>query len=478
VRGGLDGWSEDINLTSNENRSISPDIAVWENKVHVVYAEDEGGPGYIDERFVWYISSNDNGETWNSSVRLDEEPSKALKPKIAVWDDKIHVIWFEFGDHSLHYVRSFDNGKTWSTERTIASGCYESGWHDITVNNSYVHVSYPSSDFKVSYVSSTDDGTTWITPKNLIPSNSSTARMAIAVSGANVHIVWKDTKRAGISPQGYPVYDIFYIKSEDNGFTWFSDEDITQTPLNRSSLPDIEVSGQNIYVIYTQDDGIYQLYLSYSRDNGNTWVKNVKLTNSPKHVSDPSIAVENGNIYILWEDSRDRLYEIYFKSSSNYGQTWDNSTRITDLSGCIYPEITADKYWVHVVWWKMWWTGYGDDVYYKRREVSRGPIETTIDIDPDTLNLKSKGRWITCYIDLPEGYNVNEIDISTILLEDTIPAEWGDVQGSTLMVKFSRSEVEDYIGAPQDAIELWVTGEFYDGTQFEGSDTIRVICPP
>jgi outer membrane protein assembly factor BamB len=105
------------------------------------------------------------------------------------------------------------------------------------------------------------------------------------------------------------------------------------------------------------------------------------------------------------------------------------------------------------------------------------PISANIDIDPDTLNLKSKGRWITCYIDIP-GYDVNEIDINTILLEDTIPAEWGDIQGTTLMVKFDRGEVEDYIGSPQESIELWVTGEFYDGTEFEGSDTIRVICPP
>ena len=107
----------------------------------------------------------------------------------------------------------------------------------------------------------------------------------------------------------------------------------------------------------------------------------------------------------------------------------------------------------------------------------QGQIINSINIDPDTLNLRSKGRWISCYIDIP-GYDVNDIDISTILLEDKIPADWGDVQGTTLMVKFDRSEVEDYIGTPQDSIELWVTGEFHDGTQFEGSDTIRVICPP
>ncbi len=103
--------------------------------------------------------------------------------------------------------------------------------------------------------------------------------------------------------------------------------------------------------------------------------------------------------------------------------------------------------------------------------------EATIDIDPDTLNLKSKGKWITCYIDLPEGYNVNNIDIGSILLEDTIPAEWGDIQGDILMVKFHRNEVEDmlFVGA----YNLKVTGELTDGTPFEGySDEIRVINPP
>ena len=115
----LEDWSEDFNLTSNENRSMSPAITSWGSNVYVVYDEDEGGTGYIGERCIWYVNSNDNGKTWNSRIRNDNEPTKASAPKIGVWENKIHVIWFDFEDLCLHYVRSIDNGKTWSNEKPI-----------------------------------------------------------------------------------------------------------------------------------------------------------------------------------------------------------------------------------------------------------------------------------------------------------------------------------------------------------------------
>jgi len=35
-------------------------------------------------------------------------------------------------------------------------------------------------------------------------------------------------------------------------------------------------------------------------------------------------------------------------------------------------------------------------------------LSATVDLDPDTLNLESKGKWITCYIELPEGYGIGD----------------------------------------------------------------------
>ena len=109
-------------------------------------------------------------------------------------------------------------------------------------------------------------------------------------------------------------------------------------------------------------------------------------------------------------------------------------------------------------------------------------IEGTVDIDPDTLNLQSKGNWITCYIELPEGYDVAHIDIGSILLNGVVPAEnkpteigdYDDDGLPDLMVKFDRSDVCEILD-PGDEVEITVTGELTDETPCQGSDTIRVI---
>jgi hypothetical protein len=105
-------------------------------------------------------------------------------------------------------------------------------------------------------------------------------------------------------------------------------------------------------------------------------------------------------------------------------------------------------------------------------------IPAVIHINPDTLNLNSKIKWVTAYIELPEDYDVTNIDVSTVNLwyEGTnVPAEWGDIQDGTLMVKFDGEVVQGLFAGPDDAAILEVTGILQDGTPFEGSDTIRVI---
>ena len=109
-------------------------------------------------------------------------------------------------------------------------------------------------------------------------------------------------------------------------------------------------------------------------------------------------------------------------------------------------------------------------------------IPMCIEVHPETLNLKSKGNWITCFIWLPEGYDVSQIDPATILLNSTIPAQAQPVStgDSHLMVKFDRAKTQELIlsqGIKCGNVNLTVNLQLYDKTKFEGSDTIRVLMP-
>jgi len=113
-----------------------------------------------------------------------------------------------------------------------------------------------------------------------------------------------------------------------------------------------------------------------------------------------------------------------------------------------------------------------------------GP-EVTVDIHPGTLNLGSSGRWVTCYIELSEGYGVGEIDVSSILLNGTVaaegaPVEVGDYDGDgveDLMVKFDREAVIEELDWEWEVTYsdvVVITLELEDGTEAEGSDTVKV----
>jgi hypothetical protein len=117
------------------------------------------------------------------------------------------------------------------------------------------------------------------------------------------------------------------------------------------------------------------------------------------------------------------------------------------------------------------------------REVTMPVVQAEIDLDPDTLNPKSKGKWITAYIELPDGYDVADIYVNAVTLEGTIPAENHPTEAGDydtdgipdLMVKFDRQALIEYLDGMTGEVTSTVSGELGDGTTFEGSDIITVI---
>ena len=107
------------------------------------------------------------------------------------------------------------------------------------------------------------------------------------------------------------------------------------------------------------------------------------------------------------------------------------------------------------------------------------PISATVNIDPDTLNLNSNGKWITAYITLPKGYDIHNVDADTIKLQyggRSISAAKVTVECGVLVVKFDRAKVQSLFSKSINNATITVTGKvLYNGSyvDFAGSDIIK-----
>ena len=97
------------------------------------------------------------------------------------------------------------------------------------------------------------------------------------------------------------------------------------------------------------------------------------------------------------------------------------------------------------------------------------------DINPKTLNLKSKRRWITAYLSV-QNASIEDINISSILLQGTLMAERWDYQDDVLMLKFNRQEFMNTV-VVGESIEIKISGKWKNGSDFWAFHYIRVRGP-
>ncbi|MCK5291236.1 MAG: hypothetical protein KAR39_04360 [Thermoplasmata archaeon] len=172
-------------------------------------------------------------------------------------------------------------------------------------------------------------------------------------------------------------------------------------------------------------------------------------------------------------DSDDNPHIAYVTPSSLWYAERDGDTWKTESVGtnCDYPSLELDQNDLpHMS------CSYGTAIGYITKREPPPVRSLSLNIDPDTLNLKSEGRWITAYL-TTENAAATDINPLSLLLNDAIPPAWWDVQNdTTLMVKFNRSAVQVIVPV-SDEVDIKVTGRWKDGEAFELHDIIRVIDP-
>ena len=109
-------------------------------------------------------------------------------------------------------------------------------------------------------------------------------------------------------------------------------------------------------------------------------------------------------------------------------------------------------------------------------------ITMTFDLEPNTLNLTSRGQWVAGFLEPASPSAASDIDIASIRLNGSVPVDpaasttLGDHNGNgvpDLMVKFNRAAVELTL-SEGDNVAVNVTGTI-GSNSFIGTDHIRVI---
>ena len=187
---------------------------------------------------------------------------------------------------------------------------------------------------------------------NLTNNNEDSIYGQIEAFNNNVYVVWQESVTQSLPEHNY---DIFFIKSEDNGKTF-------DTPINLSNntefseRPQIAVSANGIFIVWAEtiDPNNKEIMFTKSLDNGKTFSKPINLSNNSKNSYHQEISAFNENVYVIWQDTDKNNNNtngmIMFKSSINTGDTFNNSIELINNTNSAFPKINSYDNYVYIVW--------------------------------------------------------------------------------------------------------------------------------
>lgn len=255
-------WGSDVRLTNSSGRSGGPSIVSTPQATHVVWNDDRDG-----NLEIYYKRGDGGGTTWDSEKRLTSTNERSVSPCLAISGNNVHLVWVE--DIAINYKRSVDNGNTWGAEQQLSqpSEYMEfSQLPSIAVSDTDVHVvwmdnrDYSTSGqgifkYRLFYSSSSTNGTTWTSEQAVSTDWSRMGQPSISINdGEIVNVVWESR------PSDTPTHDaIYYLRSFDRGDSW--DQQVTlTTSTDELDRPSLSISGNALHVLWAKNIDYPEIY--------------------------------------------------------------------------------------------------------------------------------------------------------------------------------------------------------------------------
>jgi hypothetical protein len=334
----------------------NPSVSIEGGEVHVAWEHKEGLNYDINYRLY-------NGTDWELVLEISSDTDSEVQryPSITADGGRVHVAWMDTkgGDVDIYY-RSFD-GANWQSEMEVSTDIGEEyQWNpSIASNGSRVHIAWHDrggGDGDVYYRHF--NGTTW-QPRQKISTDvvqEEQRNPSISVRGREVYVVWEDPEDGDS--------DIYYRYFD--GTEWQLEEEISiDGGVEPQTSPSVAADGVMVHIVW-QDLGDGDADIYYRRFNGTAWEpeREVSTDVGTEDQLNPSVFAWNGRVHVVWEDLGDGDPDIYYRYYN--GTAWESEQEVSSDLGNepqSNPSIATEDGQVHIVWENQ---GDGDaDIYYR-----------------------------------------------------------------------------------------------------------------
>ena len=179
-------------------------------------------------------------------------------------------------------------------------------------NNPYISWSDSTpGNYDIFFKKSSTGGISWTPPTRLTWNSSNSWSPSISVINNNIHIIWED------SPPPVGETELYYKKSTDGGSSWSAVKRLTWN-ISPSNTPRIALgSAGNPFIVWSNfftSTGV-EIFFRYSTDKGNTWGVTKRLTWNSGASTNPDLKIDSNNdLHLVWVDSTPGNEEIFYKS--------------------------------------------------------------------------------------------------------------------------------------------------------------------
>ncbi len=359
------GWERSFYVSPPSLEVKNPHVIRRGNIIAIVY---QGSEFEKKERlhYVYASLSLNGGRSYLAPIKvarvsgtMDHNPTAAISSL-----GHVAVAWQNIvpprSNSRLFYSLSSDMGASWS--EPVEIGILRDSMTDSDMDmlpvieyddRNRLHIFYHAlrgDKFNLFY-SVSDDGKIFQIPRKLVDVTEGMRGAffpAVRFRGSEIFVVWQGRKFAVKQFTD----DLYFIKSSNYGSSFSKSRPITYG-LGSSASPSLEVKGDTVYVAYQNNrDKTWGIWLSMSKNGGETWEAPVKISDTNANCYAPSVVQSSSDeLLFIWYDLRGKQASLYSRKLSLEDGKMSPSIMISrpDFAAVAPMAVSSDKK-VVVVW--------------------------------------------------------------------------------------------------------------------------------